>query len=850
MRLKSLRKILKKQTNSEQAKILLRFFKTGKGKYGEGDKFLGIKVPVSRGIAKEFKDLSIPEIQELLNSEIHEERLIGLFILVEQFNGADGEKKNTIYKFYLKNTKKVNNWDLVDLSAHKIIGAYLADKDKQILFKLAKSKNLWERRIAVMSTFHFIKNGLYDVTLEISNILITDEHDLIHKAVGWMLREIGNRDLKVEEDYLKKYYKIMPRTMLRYAIEKFPEQKRQVYLRGKIKMKNLFIIIFGITALSFLFREDSTMKKNKDDFVPQWAKKVVWYQIFPERFRNGDASNDPTVKDIEGSYPHDITSPWQVHPWTSDWYELQPYEKENGKNIWTNLQRRRYGGDLQGIIDKLDYLQDLGITAIYLNPIFEAPSLHKYDGATFHHIDPNFGPDPNGDRELIKKEVPDDPSTWVWTSADKLFLELVKQVHQRKMHIIIDGVFNHMGLNSWAFKDVVRDQQNSKYKDWFTIKSWDDPEAGTRFTYEGWFGVKELPEIREDENGIVVAPKKYIFDITKRWHDPNSDGNPEDGIDGWRLDVAFCVKHSFWKDWRNHVKAINPESYLTAEVIDSIKVIKPYLEGDEFDAVMNYNFAFTCAEYFISDKTRINTSKFDKLLKELREAFPGGVEYVQQNLFDSHDTNRLLSHIVNGDLGSFRDWGKYYDISRAGNPKYKTRKPNEYEINIAKLMIIFQMTYVGAPMVYYGDEVGMWGANDPDCRKPMVWADLKYDAEIYLPNQSKQMNPDTVEPNKDLFEHYKKLIQIRNENSALQLGDFETVLVDNKKELYAFSRSYNKEKIIVILNNSDKEQRAEIKTLANAKWIDLLSGNSEYQSTKSQMKITIPAKWASILKLN
>ena len=234
MRLKSLREILKKQTNSEQAKILLRFFKTGKGEYGEGDKFLGIKVPVSRGIAKKFKDLSIPEIQELLNSEIHEERLIGLFILIEQYSKADEKKKNTIYKFYLKNTKKVNNWDLVDLSAHKIIGAYLADKDKQILFKLAKSKNLWERRIAVMSTFYFIKNGLYGATLEISNILITDEHDLMHKAVGWMLREIGNRDLKVEEDYLKKYYKIMPRTMLRYSIEKFPEQKRQAYLKGKI----------------------------------------------------------------------------------------------------------------------------------------------------------------------------------------------------------------------------------------------------------------------------------------------------------------------------------------------------------------------------------------------------------------------------------------------------------------------------------------------------------------------------------------------------------------------------------------------------------------------------------------
>jgi 3-methyladenine DNA glycosylase AlkD len=234
MRLKNLRKILKKQTNPEQAKIYLRFFKTGKGEYGEGDKFLGIKVPVSRVIAKEFKDLSTPEIQELLNSEIHEERLIGLFILVEQFSKADEEKKNTIYKFYLKNAKKVNNWDLVDLSAHKIIGAYLIDKDKQILFKLAKSKNLWERRIAIMSTFHFIKEGFYDTTFEISIILLQDEHDLIHKAVGWMLREIGNRNLAEEENFLNKNYKTMPRTMLRYAIEKFPEKKRQAYLKGKI----------------------------------------------------------------------------------------------------------------------------------------------------------------------------------------------------------------------------------------------------------------------------------------------------------------------------------------------------------------------------------------------------------------------------------------------------------------------------------------------------------------------------------------------------------------------------------------------------------------------------------------
>ena len=234
MSLKNLREILKKHANPAQTKIHLRFFKTGKGEYGEGDKFLGIKVPVSRQIAKEFKDLSLDDIQDLLNSKIHEERLIALFILTEQYRKGDEEKKKFIYNFYLKNTKQVNNWDLVDLSAERIIGAYLLDKDKQILFKLAQSKNLWERRIAVISTFNFIRNGIYDATVEISDILLNDDHDLIHKAVGWMLREIGNRNLSAEESYLKKHYKNMPRTMLRYAIEKFPEKKRQAYLKGKV----------------------------------------------------------------------------------------------------------------------------------------------------------------------------------------------------------------------------------------------------------------------------------------------------------------------------------------------------------------------------------------------------------------------------------------------------------------------------------------------------------------------------------------------------------------------------------------------------------------------------------------
>jgi len=225
---------------------------------------------------------------------------------------------------------------------------------------------------------------------------------------------------------------------------------------------------------------EQSVKSNEIDFVPEWAKEVIWYQIFPERFRNGDPSNDPHIENLKGAWPYDITSPWQIHPWTSDWYNLQPYEQKNGKNVWFNMQRRRYGGDIQGIIDKIDYLQELGVTALYLNPIFEAPSLHKYDGATYHHIDPNFGPDPDGDREIIASEIFDDPLTWKWTSADKLFLKLVKELHSRGMYIIIDGVFNHMGTNSYAFQDLKKNQQKSNYINWTSVKKWENPKAGEK----------------------------------------------------------------------------------------------------------------------------------------------------------------------------------------------------------------------------------------------------------------------------------------------------------------------------------------------------------------------------------
>ena len=231
--LDEIKKDLSQFANSEKAKQLSRFFKTGKGQYGEGDLFLGITVPQQRKIAKKYIKLSLSNLQQLLNSRTHEHRLTALLILISKYQKGKNFKKEKIYDFYLKNTKNINNWDLVDLSAPKIIGDYFLNKDRTNLFKLARSENLWERRIAILSTFTFIKNHDFEDSLEISKLLLKDSQDLIHKAVGWMLREIGKIDQERLEDFLDNYGTEMPRTMLRYAIEKFDEQKRKFYLARK-----------------------------------------------------------------------------------------------------------------------------------------------------------------------------------------------------------------------------------------------------------------------------------------------------------------------------------------------------------------------------------------------------------------------------------------------------------------------------------------------------------------------------------------------------------------------------------------------------------------------------------------
>jgi 3-methyladenine DNA glycosylase AlkD len=229
--LKALKNELLEIADPDKAHVLSRFFKTGKGEYGEGDCFLGVTVPAQRRIAEIYQRLSLSDIKKLFCSTTHEHRLVALLILIIQYRKGSPEGKKRLCDFYLKNRARINNWDLVDLSAHNILGDYLLDKDRTILYQLAASDNVWDRRIAMISTFAFIRKNQFEDTFNIAGLLLGDTHDLIHKAAGWMLREIGKKNQTAEEEFLMKYSKKMPRTMLRYAIERFGDEKRRFYLR-------------------------------------------------------------------------------------------------------------------------------------------------------------------------------------------------------------------------------------------------------------------------------------------------------------------------------------------------------------------------------------------------------------------------------------------------------------------------------------------------------------------------------------------------------------------------------------------------------------------------------------------
>lgn len=460
---------------------------------------------------------------------------------------------------------------------------------------------------------------------------------------------------------------------------------------------------------------------EKDIFlVPEWVGEAVIYQIFPERFHNGDTSNDPA--------------------------EVKPWDSEVDRQIML-------GGDLQGIIDKLDYIENLGINAIYMTPVFKAGSNHKYDTYDYFQIDPQFG-----SPETLK--------------------ELVDKAHKRNIRVILDAVFNHSGVEFPPFRDVVDNGENSEYRDWFHIRKFpveikDDPDYGT-FAYGG-----HMPKLMTGNETV----KKYLIDVATYWI-------KEADIDGWRLDVADEAGHHFWREFRKAVKAVKPDALIAGEVWYESSA---WLQGDQFDSVMNYVFTDAVKNFVALEK--INAKEFGERIESIRGLYKLPAYNALWNLIGSHDTARFLT-LSQGDVRKLR------------------------------LAAFIQFTFTGIPMIYYGDEIGMTGGSDPECRKGMIW--------------------DTGKQNTDLKEYYRKLISIRKENKEFTHGNFKTVLADEARNIYGFRRSFKQKCMEGYINNMDSDQCVLIEVSRSA--ADLLTGKV-YKPVRGRIKVHIPAKSGVIIKV-
>jgi len=462
---------------------------------------------------------------------------------------------------------------------------------------------------------------------------------------------------------------------------------------------------------------------SNDDLLdrPDWLDEAVVYQIFPERFNNGNSDLDPA----------------------------------NLKN-WGDLPKRDsfFGGDLQGIYEKLDYLKDLGVNTIYLTPIFESLSNHKYNIDDYLKIDEHFG-----DEEIFKK--------------------LVNKAHDKDMKIILDAVFNHSGFNFFAFEDLRKRGENSKYKDWYIYDSL-PLQTEIPVNYETFArNIPNLPKLNTANKEV----QDYLLKVTEYWM-KNFD------IDGWRLDVADEVDSSFWRRFRKKVKSLDKDAYIIGEVWHSGM---KWLQGNQFDAIMNYSFTEAVIDFIAKDK--IGPSEFDNRLALNRMNYREDITNSLLNLLDSHDTPRILRHC------------------------------NEDKDKM-KLAVLFQMTYPGVPMVLYGDELGLTGGDDPDSRRCMPWDDDKADY--------------------DLRAYYKKLIKIRKNNKILQKGEFESFVINEAKNIYSFKRKLEDREVIVIINNNPEKREICLRS-QNKNYIDLLT-NKNYKNNDEKIKLVLKPYQGMILE--
>ena len=435
--------------------------------------------------------------------------------------------------------------------------------------------------------------------------------------------------------------------------------------------------------------------------TPEWVKDAIFYQIFPDRFARGGA----------------VPRPANLQPWGAP-----------------PTHHGFQGGDLAGVLEKLDYLTDLGINAIYLNPIFQSASNHRYHTHDYYHVDPLLG-------------------------GDEAFRRLLDAAHARGVRVVLDGVFNHASRGFYPFNHVLECGRESPYVDWFHITGYPLHAYDTSHApnYGAWWNLHALPELNTANPDV----RRFIFDVARHWI--------EFGADGWRLDVpAEIDDDDFWREFRRTVKAANPEAYLVGEIwVDEVaRTGERWLGGDQFDGIMNYGFTGACIGFFVGDRldpALVNGQGYEPLRPLDAEAFAGRIEtmleryapqivHAQFNLLGSHDTARFLT-VARDDKRLF------------------------------KLATLFQMAYPGAPSIYYGDEVGLRGERDPDCRRAMPWDPAGWDA--------------------DLLDFFKKAIAVRRAHPALRRGDYRRLHADSTLGVYAFLRQHGEERIVVVLNNRD-----------------------------------------------
>ena len=435
-------------------------------------------------------------------------------------------------------------------------------------------------------------------------------------------------------------------------------------------------------------------------FAPGWIQDAVFYQIFPDRFANGDPTNDPVG-----------TQPWGSPP------------------TWNNF----FGGDLQGILDHLDHLENLGITALYLTPIFKARSNHKYDTCDYLSVDPAFG-------------------------SNELLCQLVDACHARGVRVVLDAVFNHSGDGFWAFEDLRQNGSASVYADWFFPE--DFPVKQDPPNYQTCGGAGFLPKL----NTANPALRDYLLNVTRFWLE-------QAHTDGWRLDVPWKAPLEFWREFRQAVKTTNPEAYIVGEIW---RDPAPWLAGDTCDGIMNYPLRDAILDYCVRDT--MDAEDFDYSTGRLRQVF-GPAGPFQLNLLGSHDTPRLLT-ICGGN------------------------------IRRAVLAITAQFTAVGVPMVYYGDEVGLEGENDPGCRGCMPW-----EPQIW---------------NQTLLDVYHTLIRARHDHPALRSDSFESLKVFNG--IYAYRRLLGADQVVVVLNPRQAYPNFNLSLAGPQTWLDVLSGQTYHTS--------------------